>query len=88
MLVKTKERKETLFKDIKIGQVFRDNNNESIFVKIYFEDDYICCPECEEDININNEKGEVYAVELDSGLVYEFDPRSIVEIIRGAFVED
>lgn len=88
MLVKTKERKETFFKDITVGQVFREGNNEDIFMKIDFEDDYVFCPRCDKDIHISDEKGITYAVELKSGLVYEFAPCSIVEVVQGAFIED
>jgi hypothetical protein len=88
MLVRIKERRDIFFKDVKVGQVFREDNNEYVFMKIEFEDDYICCPRCDTDISINDEKGKTYAVELNSGLVYEFDPHSTVEIVQGAFVEE
>lgn len=88
MIVKAKERKGVFFKDVKVGQVFREDNNEYIFMKIDFEDEYICCPRCDLDLSINDEKGITYAVELNSGLVYEFDEHSMVEIVQGAFVEE
>lgn len=89
MLVRVKERTETFFKDVKVGQVFRDDNNDDIFMKVALEDDYVCCPRCDEDIRINDEKGTaIYAVDLSSGLVYEFDSHSTVEIVQGAFVEE
>lgn len=88
MLVKTKERKETFFKDVKVGQVFRKRHDEEIYMKIELEDDCICCPRCDLDLSINDEKGITYAVELNSGLVYEFDEHSMVEIVQGAFIEE
>lgn len=88
MLVRTKERKGVFFKDVKVGQVFREDNNEYIFMKIDFEDEYICCPRCDQDFRITDEKGLAYAVELKSGLVYEFDEHLTVEVVQGAFVEE
>lgn len=88
MLVRAKERTETFFRDVKVGQVFRDENND-FFMKVHLEDDDICCPRCDEDIRINDEKGTaIYAVDLSSGLVYEFDSHSTVEIVQGAFIEE
>lgn len=89
MLVRAKERKEIFFKDIKVGQVFRKDRSEYIFMKVFLEDDFIVCPNCDEDIRINDEKGSgFYAVELSTGLVYEFDSHLIVEIVQGAFIEE
>ena len=88
MIVKSKERKEIFFKDIKVGQVFREYRDEGIYMKIKLEDDCICCPRCDLDLSINDEKGITYAVELNSGLVYEFDEHSMVEIVQGAFIEE
>lgn len=87
MLVKAKERKEIFFREVKVGQVFRDDN-EYIYMKVNLENNYICCPICDSDIGINDEKGITYAVELNSGLVYEFDPHSTVEIVQGYFIEE
>ena len=68
MIVKAKERKETFFKDVKVGQVFRDDSDECIFMKVALEDDYVCCPRCDEDIRINDEKGTaIYAVDHKCG---------------------
>lgn len=88
MIVKTKERKEIFFKDVKVGQVFREYNEEDVYMKVNLEDDYIVCPRCDEDIRINDEKGMAYAVDLASGLVYDFEPQTTVEIIQGAFIEE
>lgn len=88
MLVRTKERKEIFFKDVKVGQVFREYSEEDVYMKVSLEDDYICCPRCDENIHINDEKGMAYAVDLASGLVYEFDSHTTVEIIQGAFIEE
>jgi hypothetical protein len=88
MLVKTKERKEIFFKEVKVGQVFRECRDEEVYMKIRFEDDCICCPRCDLDLSINDEKDITYAVELSSGLVYEFDEHSMVEIVQGAFIEE
>lgn len=88
MLVRAKERTETFFNDIKIGQVFKDEDDD-IFMKVHLEDDYICCPRCDQDIRIHEEKGiAIYAVKLSSGLVYEFDEHATVEIVQGAFIEE
>ena len=88
MIVKAKERKEMIFQELKVGEVFRAYRDEDIYMKIKLEDDCICCPRCDLDLNINDEKGITYAVELNSGLVYEFDEHSMVEIAQGAFVEE
>lgn len=89
MLVKTKEKSMTIFKDIEVGQVFRDNDSGIICMKVDLEDDYICCPRCDEEININDEKGKaIYAVELETGMIFAFENLEQVEIIQGAFVED
>lgn len=88
MLVKTKERKKTFFKDIPVGQIFREGNNEEVFMKIDFADDYICCPICEVDISIKDATDKTHAVKLKSGLVYEFEPYSAVNVTQGAFIED
>lgn len=88
MLVRTKERKEIFFKDVKVGQVFREYNEEDVYMKVSLEDDFICCPRCDEDIHINDEKGMASAVNLASGLVYDFEPQTTVEIIQGAFIEE
>lgn len=88
MLVRTKERKEIFFKDVKVGQVFREYSEEDVYMKVSLEDDFICCPRCDEDIHINDEKGMASAVNLASGLVYDFEPQTTVEIIQGAFIEE
>lgn len=88
MIVKSKERKEIFFKDVKVGQVFREYGEEDVYMKVSLEDDFICCPRCDEDIHINDEKGMDYAVNLTLGLVYEFDSHTTVEIIQGAFIEE
>lgn len=85
MLVRAKERKELIFQELKVGEVFKANDG-AILMKVRFEDDCICCPRCDMTININDEK--IYAVELNSGLMYEFDEYSTVEIIQGAFIEE
>ena len=88
MIVKAKEKKEAYFKDVKVGQVFRECGEETIYMKVSFEDDFICCPNCGADFHINNEKDMVYAIELNRGLIYEFDTYSTVEIVKGAFIEE
>lgn len=88
MIVKAKEREEIYFKDVKEGQVFKQYADDSIYMKVGFEDDSICCPRCDEDIHISEEKGMGYAVELNSGLIYDFDTHSTVEIIQGTFIEE
>ncbi len=88
MIVKAKEREEIYFKDIKVGQVFREYGEEPIYMKVSLEDDFICCPECGEDFHINNEKSMVYAVDLNYGHIYEFSSLTIVEIVQGAFIEE
>lgn len=86
MIVKTKEKEKIYFKDVKVGQVFREWGEETIYMKVSLED--ACCPECGEDFHINNKKNRVYAVELNYGLIYEFDIHSTVEIVQGAFIEE
>jgi uncharacterized C2H2 Zn-finger protein len=54
MIVKSKERKEIFFKDVKVGQVFREHGEEDVYMKVSLEDDFICCPRCDEDIHIND----------------------------------
>ena len=88
MIVKAKEKEKIYFKDVKIGQVFRECGWETIYMKVNFEDDSICCPDCGEDFHINNEKNRVYAVELNRGLIHEFSSLSTVEIVQGAFIEE
>ena len=46
MILKLKEKKEITFEEIGIGQIFK--YDDSIFMKVDFENDYICCPRCEE----------------------------------------
>lgn len=86
MIVKSREKKEVLFRDIKVGQVFK--NDEGVFVKIRLEDDYIVCPRCDEDIHITDINCTEYAVELTTGLAYEISGHIMVEPIQGYFVEE
>lgn len=88
MIVKAKEKEKIYFKDVKIGQVFREYGEETIYMKVSLEDDLICCPRCDEDIHINEEKGTGYAVELNSGHLYDFSSLTKVENVQGAFTEE
>ena len=86
MRLKLKERKEITFQEVGIGQIFK--YDDSIFMKVDFENDYICCPRCEEDINIYDQTGDCWAVELSKGSIYEFDTNKLVEPIQGYFIEE
>lgn len=86
MIVKAKEREEIFFRDIKIGQVFRDD--EGVFMKMRLEDDYVVCPRCDEDIHISDVNCTEYAVELTTGLAYEISGHTVVEPIQGYFIEE
>ena len=86
MRLKLKERKEITFQQVGIGQIFK--YDDSIFMKVDFENDYICCPRCEEDINIYDQTGDCWAVELSKGSIYEFDTNKLVEPIQGYFIEE
>ena len=57
-------------------------------MKVDFENDYICCPRCEEDINIYDQTGDCWAVELSKGSIYEFNINDWVEPIQGYFIEE
>ena len=87
MIVKAKERKEMIFQELEVGQVFKDENND-IFMKVRLEDDDICCPRCDLDLSINDEKGNTSAVELSTGLVYDFEWCEKVRPIQGYFIEE
>ena len=87
MIVKAKERKEMIFQELKVGEVFEDNDGD-ILMKVRFEDDYVCCPRCDEDIHINDERGDSGAVELSTGLVYDFEWCEKVRPIQGYFIEE
>lgn len=87
MIVKAKERKEMIFQELEVGQVFK-NDKGSIFMKVRFEDVYVCCPSCDEDIQINDEKGDTSAVELSTGLIYDFEWCTHVKPIQGYFIEE
>ena len=86
MRLKLKERKEITFQEVGIGQIFK--YYDSIYMKVDFENDYICCPRCEEDINIYDQTGDCWAVELSKGSIYEFDTNDWVELIQGYFIEE
>ena len=86
MRLKLKEGKEITFQEVGIGQIFK--YDDSIFMKVDFENDYICCPRCEEDINIYDQTGDCWAVELSKGSIYEFDTNKLVEPIQGYFIEE
>ena len=86
MRLKLKERKEITFQEVGIGQIFK--YDDSIFMKVDFENDYICCPRCEEDINIYDQTGDCWAVELSKGSIYELDTNNWVEPIQGYFIEE
>ena len=86
MILKLKKRKEITFQEVEIGQIFK--YNDSIFMKVDFENDYICCPRCEEDINIYDQTGDCWAVELSKGSIYAFDTDTWVEPIHGYFIEE
>ena len=88
MIVKTKEKEKIYFKDVKVGQVFRECGEETIYMKVDFENDYICCPRCEEDINIYDQTGDCWAVELSKGSIYEFNVDDCVEPIQGCFIKE
>jgi hypothetical protein len=85
MIVRTKERKEIFFKDIPVGQVFRED--DALFMKVQLNDDVIGCPRCDENIDLERELGEL-AVELSSGLIYEFELHAVVELVEGSFIEE
>lgn len=86
MIVKLKERKKITFQEVKKGQIFK--HGVSVYMKVDFEDDYICCPRCEEDINIYDQKGDCWATELNTGSIYEFNINDWVELIQGCFIEE
>lgn len=85
MKIKTKEREEILFKDVPFGQVFQEE--DELFMKVQLNDDIICCPQCDEKIDLERELKEL-AVELSSGLIYQLEPIAVVKIVQGAFVEE
>lgn len=85
MIVKTKERKENFFKDIKVGQVFK--GDYELFMKISFDDDFIVCPQCGEGIYAEKELGGI-AVHLETGNIYKFNNCDSVEIVTGSFIEE
>ena len=87
MIIKAKKRKEMLFQELEVGQVF-EGDEGSIFMKVRFGDVYVCCPSCDEDIHINDEKGDTSAVELSTGLVYDFEWCEKVRPIQGYFIEE
>lgn len=86
MIVKSKEKKEVFFRDIKVGQVFK--NDECVLMKTRLEDDYVVCPRCDEDIHITDVNCTEYAVELSTGLIYEMSGHIMVEPIQGYFIEE
>lgn len=85
MKIKAKNKTEILFTDIPFGQVFREDG--ALFMKVQFNDDVIACPRCDESIDLERELGEL-AVELSSGLIYEFALHAVVELIEGSFIEE
>lgn len=87
MIVKTKERKEITFQELEVGQVF-EKIDGVILMKVRFEDDYICCPRCNEDIHINDEKGSEGVVELSTGSIFDFEWHERVRPIQGYFIKE
>ena len=85
MKIKAKNKTEILFKDVSVGQVFREDG--ALFMKVLLNDDVIECPRCDESIDLERELGEL-AVELSSGLIYEFALHAVVELIEGSFIEE
>lgn len=85
MRIKAKNKTEVLFKDVSVGQVFREEG--ALFMKVLLNDDIIACPRCDESIDLERELGEL-AVELSSGLIYEFALHAVVELIEGSFIEE
>lgn len=85
MRIKAKSKTEVLIKDIPFGQVFRAD--EDLFMKVQLNDDIVECSECGESIDLERELGEL-AVELGSGLIYQFEPYAEVKLIEGSFIEE
>ena len=85
MKIKAKNKTKILFKDVSVGQVFREDG--ALFMKVLLNDDVIACPRCDESIDLERELGEL-AVELSSGLIYEFALHAVVELIEGSFIEE
>lgn len=85
MKIKAKNKTEILFKDVSVGQVFREDG--ALFMRVQLNDDVIECPRCDENIDLERELGEL-AVELSSGSIYEFALHAVVELIEGSFIEE
>lgn len=85
MKIKAKNKTEVLFKDIPVGQVFRED--DALFMKVLLNDDVIGCPRCDENIDLERELGEL-AVELSSGLIYQFELHAVIELVEGSFIEE
>lgn len=85
MKIKAKNKTKVLFKDIPFGQVFREDG--AFFMKVQLNDDVIECPRCDENIDLERELGEL-AVELSSGLIYEFGLHAVIELVEGSFIEE
>jgi hypothetical protein len=85
MKIKAKNKTEVLFKDIPFGQVFRED--DALFMKVQLNDEVIGCRRCGESIDLERELGEL-AVELSSGMVYEFELHAVIELVEGSFIEE
>lgn len=85
MRTKAKSKTEVYFKDIPFGQVFR--TDEDLFMKVQLNDDIVECSRCGESIDLERELGEL-AVELGSGLIYQFELHRVVELVEGTFIEE
>ena len=85
MRTKAKSKTEAYFIDIPFGQVFR--TDEVLFMKVQLNDDIVECSRCGESIDLERELGEL-AVELGSGLIYQFELHRVVELVEGSFIEE
>ena len=85
MKIKAKNKTEVFFKDIPFGQVFREDG--ALFMKVQLNNEVIGCPRCDESIDLERELGEL-AVELSSGMIYEFELHAVIELVEGSFIEE
>lgn len=85
MIVKEKNRDRMCFNQMNVGTVFRDD--DCMYMKIRIADDNLSCPRCDEDIHISDEIVG-FAVDIETGTVYQLNEWDSYELVNGAFIEE
>lgn len=84
MKVTRKSEKRVRFAELKVGEVFVED--DEVFIKCRYEGENIFCPRCDEQVDIVNEL-EHLAVTLSTGELWNFESYNMVTRIECEVVE-